>query len=46
MKQQRENLMLGYVEKGNNLMLMRLTQWQHWLILNSSQQSLALVRKH
>ena len=38
--------MLGYVEKGNNLMLTRLPQWQHWLILNSSQQPLALARKY
>jgi len=38
--------MLSDVEKGNNLMVTRLTQWQHWLILNSSQQPQALARKY
>jgi len=37
--------MLSDVEKGNTMMLTRLTQWQHWLILKSSQQPLALARK-
>jgi len=33
--------MLSDVEKGNNLMLTRLTQVECWLILNSNQQPLA-----
>jgi len=43
MKLKHKNLMLSDVEKGSNLMSTRLTpQWQHWLILNSSQQPLAV----